>query len=236
MIASDQGNPAAEKARGLKVFLIVFCVELAAVALLWAGYGVTLSLAVAIGGGAAVLVWPWLVRTVPKIAAKLRSVAVAVGSRVVDRRNYQFGIRSLLFVVLLIALVCAWFGYRQRQIVLERWRLDWRWQMVYEDGTPIPVPGGKPMIVEFSRESYTVNPLHEPKWLDFHGPLGDFEAIYRWDDDEIVVMQVSGALERPSSFDPTSVKLKPTTTRPGTRKFVETASHSTYRLRRVRDE
>ena len=107
MIADEQTNPAASKSHCLKVALTIFCVELVAVALLWAGYRVAISLGAAIGGGVAVLVWPWLVRTVPRMAVKLRSVAVAVGSRVLDRRNYQFGIRSLLLAVLLVALVCA---------------------------------------------------------------------------------------------------------------------------------
>jgi hypothetical protein len=239
MIAHEQSNPAAAKKHRLKLAITIFCVELVAVALLWAGYGVTLSLGVAIGGGVAVLIWPWLVRSVRRTAGKLRSVAIAVGSRVLDRRNNQFGIRSLLLAALLIALVCAWFGYRERQITLERRRLDGRWEMVGANGKPYVLSGGKPIIVEFARESYAVDPFQEPKWLDFYGPQGTSEAIYRWEDDEIVVMQVSAGYERPNSFDFQSLKLKrkAAAALPGGAKSVAVeVSTSTYRLRRARDE
>ena len=58
--------------------------------------------------------------------------------------------------------------------------------MIGANGRPFVALDGKPLIVEFTRESYTVDPLQEPKWLDFHGPYGPFEAIYRWEDDELV--------------------------------------------------
>jgi len=235
MPAFEPNASVTEKARRLKGAITIFCVELVAVALLWTGIGVTLTLGLAIGGGIVVLAWPWLVKTAARFAVWLRSITAAVGSRILDRRSYRFGIRSLLLAVLLIAIVLAWLGYQERQIVVERRRLDGRWQIVSAGGKPLIAPDGKPLIVELSRESYTVNPLQEPKWLDFHGPQGTSEAIYRWEGDEIVVMEVSGGFEHPNSFDLKSSKLKPTSVATVSGGAME-VSTSRYRLRRVRDD
>jgi uncharacterized protein (TIGR03067 family) len=124
-----------------------------------------------------------------------------VTRRVLDRRTYRFGLRTMLFVVFLAAVVAGWYFHQQRLINAERSRIDGKWMWLNRDGILLRSPDGTPYIHEFNTENYTVDPRQEPKQLDFHYPSGTSRGIYRWDGDELVVVMVSGGIERPKSFD-----------------------------------
>ena len=148
-----------------------------------------------------------------------------------DKRTYQFSLRGLLLAVLLISIACAWYGQRVRRVRTERRMLEGKWWEVSAEGKPVILPTGKPIIVEFARGQYTVDPTHNPKRLDFHSPGGTSHAIYRWEATRLRVMQASPGLERPSSFDQAIVDIAH---EPGTK--IRTFSLNTYLLERLANQ
>ena len=118
-------------------------------------------------------------------------------------RWYQFGLRTLLAFVFVLAVASAWYGYRLRLIEQERSRLAGTWYARW---------GTVPLIVS-SEPSFDVN----GKGVDLHVPQGgigriDFQmrnghgvsrGIYRWDGDTIIVAQSQPDQPRPTSFEET---------------------------------
>jgi hypothetical protein len=157
----------------------------------------------------------------------MRRTAIAITSRLLDRRTYRFGLRSLLIIVLIVAVLSAWFGYRYRAESLERHLLHGQWLMFNRDDKPLIKPNGTPYTYDFSEVSYTIDPLSEPKRIDFHTPLGTMHAVYRWEGDDIVITQASPGGGRPIAVR--SIEIEPGTASPGPR------SIGTFRLRRSED-
>jgi hypothetical protein len=104
--------------------------------------------------------------------------------------------------------------------------LEGKWRAVSVEGKPFILPTGKPIIVEFARDNYSVNPAQNPKWLDFHSARGTSHAIYRWNGTRLFVKQVPEGLQRPTSFDQKSVSYHP-----GAK--IGTCSMTTYYLERL---
>jgi hypothetical protein len=142
----------------------------------------------------------WAIALAPRVGRGIRRILRALTARVVDKGSYRFSLSALLLAVLLIAVTLAWFGYRARQIAREGFLLEGKWHVVNEDATPVLV-AGKPVIVEIAPGRYTIDPLRNPKWLDFHTARGVSHAIYRWEGDRVRVLQISEGLQRPNSFN-----------------------------------
>jgi hypothetical protein len=134
--------------------------------------------------------------------------------------------------VLVVAAIAGWYFHQQRLVSAERRRLDGKWMVLNRDGQVLRLPDGTPAISEFDASNYSIDPLQEPKHLDFHTSNGTSHAIYRWEEEELVVMQVSSGVQRPTSFDqePKDIRLKP-----GGLPGVRESSVSTYRLVRAED-
>jgi len=117
------------------------------------------------------------------------------------RRWYQFGLRTLLALVFVVAAGSAWYGYRLRLIEQERSRLAGTWYARW-DSTPLLIA---------PQPSFDVS----DKGVDLHVPYGgigriDFKmgdgsgvsrGIYRWDGDTITVAQANPNQPRPTSFE-----------------------------------
>lgn len=144
-----------------------------------------------------------------------------------DRQTYQFSLRSLLIAVLLISIVCAWYGHRIRRVREESRILEGKWQVMRE-GKP-DMLGDKPHIVEFSPGNYSVDPTQNPKWLDFHTARGTEHAIYRWEGPRLFVMHMSAGMQRPTSFDQEHFLVEP-----GAK--VTISGTSKYHLERLPDQ
>jgi hypothetical protein len=192
----------------LTILLTILCVEGIATALVYLGCGVSSSLGIAVGAGIAYLALPILRALAVRAAAGIRKTARAVGIRLRDKRTYQFSLRALLLAVFLFSIPCAWYGHRIGRVRAERDLLDGKWRRVSEEGVLLVLPTGEPRIVEFAGDGYSVDPNHEPRWLDFHAPGGTSHAIYRWEGARLRVMQVSPGVRRPTSFDQETVDLR----------------------------
>jgi hypothetical protein len=97
--------------------------------------------------------------------------------------------------------------------------------MFNRNGKPLIKPDGAPYTFDFADESYRIDPLTEPRRIDFHTAQGISHAIYRWEGDEIVITQVSAGGGRPVAVH--SSDIEPGTGGPG--------DIRTYRLRRLSD-
>ncbi len=84
--------------------------------------------------------------------------------------------------------------------------MDGKWQEVQPDGSPVVLPSGKPLIMEFASDGYTVDPAQDPKWLDFKIAGGISHAIYRWEGSRLHVVQTSAGAKRPVSFDQAGIE------------------------------
>ncbi len=168
------------RARRLSIMVTLLCVEWIALTLLYLGYGAFESLGIAAGAGAVYLAFPSLLAAVVLTISGVRTVIQALAMRIRDRRTYQFSLRSLLLAVLLISIACAWYGQRVRRVRTEWRMLEGKWRLVSAEGKPVILPTGAPIVVEFARGDFTVDPARNPKWLDIHSAGGTSHAIYRW--------------------------------------------------------
>jgi hypothetical protein len=117
------------------------------------------------------------------------------------RRWYQFGLRTLLAFVFVLAVASAWYGNRLRLIEQERSRLAGKWHARW---------GTARLLIE-PNPAFDVN----DKGVEIHVPYGgigriDFQmgdgsgvsrGIYRWDGDTIIVAQANPNQPRPTSFE-----------------------------------
>jgi hypothetical protein len=227
LVLSEKTDRAKRRSRWLEAALTIIVAQLLAVALLFARYSVVVSLSVAAVVATLFLTRRILWRAALWLVRKVRRIAVATITRLLDRRTYRFGLRSLLLIVLIVAVLSAWFGYRYRAESLERHLLHGRWLMFNRDDKPLIKPDGTPHTYDFSEVSYTIDPLSEPKRIDFHTPQGTMHAVYRWEGDDIVITQASPGGGRPIAVR--SNEIESGTASPGAR------SIGTFRLRRSED-
>jgi hypothetical protein len=216
----------------LEAALTIIAAQLLAVALLVAGYSLLPSLTVPIAAAALFLTRRLIWRAGRWIVVKVCSLSRLAYDRLLDRRTYRFGLRSLLFVILIIAVLSAWFGYRYRAVNLEQHLLVGHWAMFNHDGKPFIAPDGTQYTFDFSDVSYSIDPLSEPRRLDYHTAQGVWRGIYQWDGDELLITQASPGVERPVSFFQRDVTIEPGV---GVAGVEFAASVSTFRLRRIGD-
>ena len=185
----------------------VLACELFAFVLLKSGLGVAFSLAAATAAGLLFLGWSQ-VKTTARAALRLLQAAVSLVAaalrRLCSRSTYRFRLSTLLLATMVISVACGWYSKRWHATRLEQQRLAGRWRMLNRDGVPI-VLQGKPLICDleqkFREGSCTINPAHDPKWIDFHSATGTSRGIYRWEGDRVQLRQVSENALRPKSFD-----------------------------------
>jgi hypothetical protein len=223
----DEADKPKRPSKRLEAALTIIVAQLLAVALLFARYSVALSLSVAAAAATVFLTRRLLWNGGLWLVAKVHRIAVATTTRLLNRRTYRFGIRSLLVAIFIIALVSAWFGYRYRAVSLERHLLHGQWLMFNRDDRPLIKPEGTPYTYDFSEVSYTIDPFTEPKRIYFHTPQGTSHAVYRWEGNDVVITQVSPGGGRPVAVHSSEIE-------PGTARVGE-VSIGTYRLRRLND-
>lgn len=226
MAPDDTPTPKLNNKR-LEAALTILVAQLLAVALLFARYKVAVALGVATAAAVVFLTRRLLWKAALELAVHVRRTAIAITSRLLDRRTYRFGLRSLLLIVLIVAVLSAWFGYRYRAESLERHLLYGQWLMFNRDDKPLIKPDGTPYTYDFSEVSYTIDPLSEPKRIDFHTPQGTMHAVYRWEGDDIVITQASPGGGRPVAVR--SIEIERGTAGAGS------VSIGTFRLRRLED-
>ena len=229
LVSPEKTNPAMRRSRWLEAALTIIVAQLLAVALLFSRYSVAVALSVAAAAAVVFLTRRLLWKAALWLASKVRRTAIAITSRLLDRRTYRFGLRSLLLIVLIVAVLSAWFGYRYRAESLERHLLHGQWLMFNRDDKPMIKPDGTPYIYDFSEVSYTIDPLSEPKRIDFYAPQGTMHAVYRWEGDDIVITQVSPGGGRPVAVRSTQIIRERRTAGAGE------VSIGTFRLRRLED-
>jgi hypothetical protein len=117
-----------------------------------------------------------------------------------DRWRLRFSLKGLLLAVAIIASLAAWYGHWLRVHENELRRFEGRWQSIRENGSPVTI-NGQPIVVEFKRGEFDVDPTREPRELDFYLSGAIDRAIYEWNDGKLRILQASSDLERPLSFD-----------------------------------
>lgn len=187
---------------------MVLACELLAFILLESGLGVALSFAAATAVGLAFLGWSHVRASAAASLRLLRAASTLYAAairRLCSRSTYRFRISTLLLAIMGIAVTCGWYSKQWHATRLEQQRLAGKWRMLNMDGIPI-VLQGKPVICDLEQEfregSCTINPAHEPKWIDFQSTTGTSRGIYRWEGGRLRLRQVSVNALRPESFDP----------------------------------
>jgi hypothetical protein len=187
----------------MSLLLTVLCAELLALAQLYAGYGMFPSLSIALSAGVVYLSLPTILALGSLIVCRLHAAIRALAVSMVDRHTYRFSVRTLLVMVLVICIACAWYGDRRQRVRAEQSLLEGEWYAVSTDGVPYTGGTGKPIIVEFNFVSGgdAVDPTQNPKWWDIRTQRGTSHAIYQWEGTRLHVIQVPEGLQRPTSFD-----------------------------------
>ena len=131
-----------------------------------------------------------------------------------DRRTYQYSLGSLLIFVFLVACVCSWYSYRLRKIEQDKSFLQEKWRVINKDGTPYVLQNGKNIIMDWGdaieKGRCIVNPLHDPKWIDFYipGQNKPSKGIYRIEGERVRILQSDPNCIRPASFQDKSIRLE----------------------------
>jgi hypothetical protein len=118
-------------------------------------------------------------------------------SLIPSRRWYQFGLRSLLAVVFVLAVASAWYGYRLRLIEHERSRLAGLWYVSIDDL----------LVTAFDIDNERIGlliPNNGVGRINFQipGPGGGLSlGIYRCDGEKMTVAQAEPGQPRPTSFE-----------------------------------
>jgi uncharacterized protein (TIGR03067 family) len=103
-----------------------------------------------------------------------------------------------------VACLCSWYRYRQNHVRSECAVVYGRWRLLNKENSVFFLPSGKPIEMDLTAETCTIDPFHDPKWIDFHWQnlAGKPEkAIYRLESDRLRIIQVSPGAARPKSFD-----------------------------------
>ena len=129
------------------------------------------------------------------------------------RRSLQFSLRTLLALMVVVAVLFAWLHYRNQR----RWRheesmLEGQWECVeWNSGDPLftltlkdgmytwGAPGATTPVVG----QYKINPFEEPKNFDLVVPtLGGarLQGIYRIEEDTLTIVHEGYKKERPQNF------------------------------------
>jgi hypothetical protein len=178
---------------------------------------VSVSVSVGLGAGLTAVYVSWdLLATTLRIGwCSAASIARNCWTRVLDKRSYRFGTKTLLLLMMVIAVMLTWYGNGRRKIADERRRFDGKWHVVNSQGTPTIV-SGNPIVIGFdlAGNEWQVDPAHEPRWLDYYTPQGISHAIYQWEGSRLRIRQASVGFERPMSFeqDIRDIKIKPNNT------------------------
>ena len=122
--------------------------------------------------------------------------------------RWQFSLRTLLIVVLLVAVWSAWYGYRLRRVEIEQHLIEGKWRIVGLKGE-VAILNSEPFVVEYKPGNYSVDPFQEPRWLDSHTPRGTRHGIYEWVGDRLHYMWIDPGMQRPTSFDQTDFQVEP---------------------------
>ena len=118
------------------------------------------------------------------------------------RRWYQFSLKTLLALVIILAAASGWYGNRLRLIEQERGRLAGKWYVRWEKAAP-PILSQQPSL-DVRGEGVD---LHVPQEgigrIDFHmrDGSGISRGIYRLDGNTITVAQSDPNQPRPTSFE-----------------------------------
>ncbi|HUY90869.1 MAG TPA: hypothetical protein VMV10_19190 [Pirellulales bacterium] len=191
--------------RSIRLALLTLAAGLSAFGLLRLGFTVGTSFGIAGGAITLVLARRSLIHFAGASCRRVAQLAVAIVRGVFDRRTYRFRLSTLLLTITIIAAVCAWYSHRLHEVRLEIRRLAGKWQMFNSRGEPL-VLNGKPLIEDFEQSirngTCTIDPAHDPKWIDFHSSTGVSRGIYRWEGNRLRVAQSSENALRPTSFDP----------------------------------
>lgn len=202
--------PSPTRPVGRRLMLVAWSVvlaELAAWALLKAGYSNTVSLGCTAVAGLCFVAWPAIVIVTRALGAAGQKAAAPLGRR----ETYRFRLSTLLALVFVLSCVLAWHRYRLRRFDLEYAALGGKWRLLNEMGEPLVI-NGEPLMMEFNRnECSLVDVSSEIRSIGFRTPAGTCEAIYQWEGKRLRLRESSAGLCRPSSFDKDDFP----TTRPG---------------------
>ncbi|MGO9113430.1 MAG: hypothetical protein ACLP9L_29720 [Thermoguttaceae bacterium] len=206
--------PEERRLRSNKPVVAGGCVVIAFEVLLWDliknGASVVASSAICVAACAVVLarrlLWRWA-RLSATAACRFTKHVIRVLQR---RQTWQFSLRTLLLFVFVVACLCSWYSCRQYRIREERALLSGKWRMIHENGTPVILSNGQPLETDWSDKTPTVNPFHEPKWVDFRLPgNGLSKGIYRLEGDRLRLSECGPGVERPRSFDDSELRIEP---------------------------
>ncbi len=147
-----------------------------------------------------VFLWPYICAGIVLIRNAPRKLAREIARRVKDRRTYQYSIRSLLILFVIVAIICAWYRHRLNILYQEQRLVFGKWKMLY-DVTEKPMSyNGAEQIITLNENNCKIYLNHEPKWMDIFDKNSINECIYCFKGQKLRLdLSLPGA-GRPDSF------------------------------------
>lgn len=195
----NKGRTTIRRSWLLNVGLIIIAFELMAFLLLKIGMDEVVSLGVSVSGAVIVIFRQHIILFGRSIFNGSRKLARAIEQRAMDRRTWQFSLRTLLIVFVIVALLCGWYRYRLNNLYREQALIYGKWRMVDEAGKPV-IYNDAEIVITFDTNNCTIYPTHTPKWMDIYGQWGRSKCIYCFEGEKLRISQSSPGLQRPDSF------------------------------------
>jgi hypothetical protein len=147
-----------------------------------------------------VILWPYICAGIVLIKNAPRKLAREIARHAKDRRTYQFSIRSLLILFVIVAIICAWYRHRLDVLYQEQRLVFGKWKVLDDvSGKPM-FHNGVELTITLDKRNCRIYPNHEPKWMDIFDRNASQECIYCFKGEKLRLdLTVPGA-GRPDSF------------------------------------
>jgi hypothetical protein len=147
-----------------------------------------------------VILWPYICAGIVLIKNGPRKLAREIARRAKDRRTYQFSIRSLLILFVIVAIICAWYRHRLNVLYQEQRLVYGKWKVLYDiSGKPM-LHNGAEQITTLDENNCKIYPNHEPKWMDIFDHNSTNECIYCFKGEKLRLDLSLPGSGRPESF------------------------------------
>ena len=144
-----------------------------------------LGLILVLSFAAIVILWPYICAGITLIKNAPRKLAGEIAWRAKDLRTYQFSIRSILILFVIVAVICAWYRHRLNILYQEQRLVFGKWKVLYDiTGKPI-LKNGAEKIITLNENNCKIYPNHDPKWMDMFDKNSTNECIYCFKGDKL---------------------------------------------------
>jgi hypothetical protein len=147
-----------------------------------------------------IILWSYICASIVLIKNGTRKLFREIVCRSKDRKTYQYSLRSLLILFVIVALICGWYRHRLNVLYQEQCLVYGKWKWLDDiTGKPI-LSNGVEVTITLNENNCKIYTNHEPKWMDIIDQKGISECIYCFKGEKIRLdLSLPGA-GRPDCF------------------------------------